>query len=53
MHLDLYSNQLTGTIPVELGNLSNLQYLQLYSNQLTGTIPVELGNLSNLYDFEG
>ena len=46
--LQLSSNQLTGSIPVELDNLSNLQTLNLYSNQLTGSIPVELGNLVNL-----
>ena len=44
----LYENQLNGTIPPELGNLSNLTVLSLYSNQLRGTIPSELGNLSSL-----
>ena len=46
--LYLSSNQLTGTIPRELGNLANLDGLYLSSNQLTGTIPRELGNLANL-----
>jgi Leucine-rich repeat (LRR) protein len=46
--LYLESNELTGTIPTELGNLSNLTRLSLSSNKLTGTIPTELGNLSNL-----
>jgi hypothetical protein len=41
-------NSLTGTIPTELGNLSNLTRLTLWNNSLTGTIPTELGNLSNL-----
>ena len=44
----LYSNQLTGTIPAELGNLTNLKTLDLSNNQLTGAIPPELGNLANL-----
>ncbi len=46
--LYLSRNQLTGEIPTELGNLSNLQTLNLSLNQLTGEIPTELGNLSNL-----
>ena len=46
--LVLYENQLSGHIPPELGNLSNLTVLNLYSNQLSGTIPSELGNLSSL-----
>ena len=46
--LDLDDNQLTGTLPAELGNLSNLEYLGLYDNQLTGSIPSTLGNLSYL-----
>ena len=46
--LALNLNQLTGPIPPELGNLSNLEWLSLYNNQLTGPIPAELGNLSSL-----
>ena len=46
--LHLHQNNLTGTIPPELGNLSELQDLRLYSNQLSGTIPTELGNLTKL-----
>ena len=46
--LSLWENQLTGTIPTELGSLSNLEGLDLWGNQLTGTIPTELGSLSNL-----
>ena len=39
---------LTGSIPAELGNLSNLEELRLDQNDLTGSIPTGLGSLSNL-----
>ena len=46
--LDLRNNELTGSIPSEIGNLTNLTYLDLRYNQLTGSIPSEIGNLTNL-----
>ncbi|MBP7212695.1 MAG: hypothetical protein KBA03_00520 [Anaerolineaceae bacterium] len=46
--LDLHWNNLTGSIPSTLSNLSNLESLSLYLNQLTGSIPANLGSLSNL-----
>ncbi len=46
--LVLSSNQLSGTLPVELGNLTGLQTLYLDSNQLSGPIPSQLGNLTAL-----
>ena len=39
---------LTGSIPPEIGCLTNLEYLGLYGNQLTGEIPSEIGNLTHL-----
>lgn len=45
---ELYSNNITGKIPIELGSLTNLVSLDLYSNKITGTIPDELANLKNL-----
>ena len=46
--LSLSNNQLTGSIPPEIGNLTNLTYLSLSHNQLTGSIPSEIGNLTAL-----
>ena len=45
---ELYSNNITGTIPDELGNLNNLVSLDLYLNNLNGGIPDKLGNLAKL-----
>jgi len=45
--LYLSSNSLSGSIPAELGNLTNLRFLYLNNNSLSGSIPVELGNLTN------
>ena len=46
--LYLWENQLSGSIPSGLGDLSSLEWLYLHNNQMTGSIPSELGNLSNL-----
>ena len=48
IYLSLPDNQLSGPIPGELGELSNLKWLMLNGNQLSGTIPPQLGNLANL-----
>ena len=39
---------LRGSIPAELGDLTDLQHLWLGHNALTGSIPAELGNPINL-----
>ncbi len=44
----LDENNITSTIPTELGNLTELVYLSLWDNKLSGSIPKELGNLSKL-----
>ncbi|CAJ1812934.1 unnamed protein product [Sphenostylis stenocarpa] len=41
-------NNLTGTIPKEIGNILSLELLLLSGNKLSGSLPDELGNLSNL-----
>jgi len=46
--IKLKNNSMSGTIPSELGSLSNLQILDLYNNSMSGTIASELGSLSNL-----
>ncbi|GAY59665.1 hypothetical protein CUMW_196260 [Citrus unshiu] len=47
-YLNLVNNNLSGSIPPQIGSLSNLIYLYLYGNNLTGTIPKEIGSLRNL-----
>ena len=46
--LALNHNNLTGSIPPELGSLKSLLDLQIFSNPATGSIPPELGNLENI-----
>jgi Leucine-rich repeat (LRR) protein len=48
--LYLDGNSITGSIPPEIGNLTNLITLGLDDNQLTGSIPPEIGNLTNLQE---
>ena len=46
--LDLSKSGLSGEIPSEIGNLTNLTNLNLHTNHFTGSIPSEIGNLTNL-----
>jgi len=48
----LYSNNLKGEIPTELGDLIALRRLSLSNNSLFGEIPFSLGNLSELVYLE-
>lgn len=48
-HVILSSNHLTGVIPRELGNMSNLVTLDLGKNQLRGTVGTALGTLTELH----
>ena len=46
--LDLSDNQLTGSIPDDIGYLTNLTQLKLNGNQLTGEIPESICDLNNI-----
>uniref|UniRef100_M4CN72 non-specific serine/threonine protein kinase n=1 Tax=Brassica campestris TaxID=3711 RepID=M4CN72_BRACM len=47
----LSGNQLTGTLPQELGSLSNLLILQIDYNGISGDLPTSLANLKKLKHF--
>ncbi|HVR97585.1 MAG TPA: fibronectin type III domain-containing protein [Thermoanaerobaculia bacterium] len=46
--LSLAGNNLAGTIPPSLGQLTGLDFLNLENNQLSGSLPAEIGNLASL-----
>ncbi len=46
--IDLYENNLTGSLPPELGVLSGLTRIYLPSNFLSGEIPPEIGQCTSL-----
>ena len=46
--INLTGRGLTGTLPVDIRNLQNLESLVLTNNDLTGNIPEELNNLNQL-----
>lgn len=46
--LNAETNQLTGPMPSEFGNLTQLTLLALGGNQLSGEIPEALASLTNL-----
>ena len=53
--LNCFKIGLSGTIPDEIGNLTELEKLSMYSNQITGRIPEEirsLGKLKKLYLYD-
>lgn len=40
----LYNENLTGILPTEIGQLTELEYIDLSNNQIGGSIPLEIGN---------
>ncbi|XVF20553.1 hypothetical protein REPUB_Repub12eG0010400 [Reevesia pubescens] len=46
--LDLTYNHISGHIPSNIGECSNLQNVSLYANRVTGLIPTSMGNLTRL-----
>jgi hypothetical protein len=50
--LNLSNNNLTGTIPSEIGHLKVLNVLDLSSNSFSGQIPPEISNLTSLQVLE-
>ncbi|GLU07796.1 hypothetical protein SLE2022_247430 [Rubroshorea leprosula] len=47
-HFDLHNNNLVGSIPPAIGNLSKLTHLDLSNNNLINIVPVEIGQLTEL-----
>ena len=48
----LYNCSISGQIPSEIGNLTDLIDLELSQNFLSGSIPLEISNLKNLISFQ-
>ena len=46
--LNQYGNELTGSIPIDVGNLVHLRDLWLNKNQMSGEIPTHMGLLTDL-----
>lgn len=50
--LDLSNNEISGSIPPEIGNLTQLNNLNLSDNSISGSIPSTIGNLSKLTNLD-
>lgn len=49
--INLSSNNLSGVLPAEIGNLQELTSFNVNSNNIGGSIPESIGNLLKLQDF--
>ena len=49
VQLSLSRNNLTGSIPAEIGKLTHIEKIDLHRNKLTGSIPSEIGKLTELH----
>lgn len=49
IQVDLYRNNLIGTLPISMGLLQDVQSIFLNVNQINGTVPTALGELSKLH----
>nr|XP_048326389.1 MDIS1-interacting receptor like kinase 2-like [Ziziphus jujuba var. spinosa] len=52
LRLDLRRNNLRGTIPSNIGMISNLQWLDLSSNAFNGSLPLSLANLTKVFQLD-
>jgi Leucine-rich repeat (LRR) protein len=50
--LRIFRNQITGTIPPELGNLKSLVFVRLLGNQISGTLPQSITALPALQELD-
>jgi choice-of-anchor B domain-containing protein len=48
LYLNLIANGLSGELPADIGNLTELTYLNLNSNNLFGSLPSSIGQLKKL-----
>ena len=47
-HLGLYGSGIRGTLPTEIGRLTNLEYLIFAQTSISGTMPTEIGLLNQM-----
>ena len=52
LRLDIRSNKLNGTIPMNIGMISKVQYLDLSINSFNGSLPLSLANLTQVYELD-